>query len=152
MVSLFHKSNHNIMEQQELTITTNLSVSPVSYLMKNYADYNLWANATLVNWLRTKPARLLAQEVPSSFSSIKATIVHIWQTQRYWLSVISHAAPREFGPFDGTIEEAFIALVEQSDEFADYVSAMTGKQNNEKTEENRPWFRCDFQNFEYIMQ
>lgn len=140
------------MEQQELITTTDLSVSPISYLMKNYADYNLWANATLVNWLRTKPTDVLAQEVPSSFSSIKATIVHIWQTQRYWFSVISHTEPAEFGPFNGTIDDAFIALVEQSDEFADYVTSMTGNEISENTEVISPWFRCDFQNFEYIMQ
>jgi len=60
----------------------------IAYLMKNYANYNLWANTTLVNWLKTKPAALLEQTVPSSFPSIKLTLLHIWQTERYWLSII----------------------------------------------------------------
>lgn len=140
------------MEQQELTITSDLNLSPIQHLMKNYADYNLWANATLVNWLRTKPVEILAQEVPSSFTTIKATMVHIWQAQRYWLSVINGAEPKEASSFNGTIEDAFVALVEQSDEFADYVAAMTSDEITGKTKVISPWFQCDFQNFEYIMQ
>jgi len=140
------------MEQQELTITADVNVSPIQYLMKNYADYNLWANATLVNWLRTKPVEILEQEVPSSFSSIKATISHIWQAQRYWLSVISRTEFGSFAPFDGNLEDAFIALVEQSDELADFVKTMTETEVTENIEVVSPWFQCDFQNFEYIMQ
>src|SRR5690242_11895194 len=50
----------------------------IAYLMKNYANYNLWANTTLVRWLKSKPAAELEQEVASSFPSIKLTLLHIW--------------------------------------------------------------------------
>jgi uncharacterized damage-inducible protein DinB len=138
------------MKQQESTIETG--VSPIVYLMKNYAGYNLWANATLINWLRTKPADVLAQEVPSSFSSIKATIVHIWHTQRFWLSIIKRSEQEHFEAFKGTLEDAFKGLVEHSDEFADYVNEMTDEAIERNTLVESPWFHCDFQNFEYIMQ
>jgi uncharacterized damage-inducible protein DinB len=138
------------MKQQESTIETN--VSPIVYLMKNYAGYNLWANATLVNWLRSKPADVLAKEVPSSFTTIKSTIVHIWNTQRYWLSAIKKSKPESVEEFTGTLEEAFKGLVEHSDEFADYVESMTDQQIEENNMVINPWFQCDFQNFEYIMQ
>ncbi|HEY4324510.1 MAG TPA: DinB family protein [Mucilaginibacter sp.] len=138
------------MTQQESTVET--TVSPIVYLMRNYADYNLWANATLVNWLRTKPADVLAQEVPSSFSSIKATIVHIWHTQRYWLSIIKRAEPEVFEDFTGTLEDVFKELIEHSDKFADYINEMTAEAIEENTLIVSPWFQCEFQNFEYIMQ
>jgi len=138
------------MTQQELTIET--TTSPIVYLMKNYADYNLWANATLVNWLRTKPAEILAREVPSSFNTIKSTVVHIWHTQRYWLSVIKRSEPEHFGEFTGTLDEAFTELVEHSDEFADYVKGMTASDLEGNNLVISPWFQSDFQNFEYIMQ
>jgi uncharacterized damage-inducible protein DinB len=138
------------MKQQESTIAAG--VSPIVYLMKNYAGYNLWANATLINWLRTKPADVLAKEVPSSFNTIQATIVHIWKTQRYWLSVIKRSEPDGFDEFTGTLEDAFKGLVEQSDLFADYVNTMTDEAIEESTLVVSPWFQCDFQNFEYIMQ
>jgi len=138
------------MKQQELTIET--AESPIVYLMKNYADYNLWANATLVNWLRTKPAEILEQEVPSSFNTIKATIAHIWSAQCYWLSVIKKSKMPHFRQFTGTLEEACQALVEQSDAFADYIKEMTDAEIEDSNLVVNPWFQCDFQNFEYIMQ
>ena len=137
------------MTQQELTIET--AESPIVYLMKNYADYNLWANATLVNWLRKKPAAILEREVPSSFTTIKSTIVHIWSAQCYWLSVIKRSEP-VFEEFTGTLDDAFKALVEQSDEFADYIKEMTDTDLEDTNLVVSPWFQCDFQNFEYIMQ
>ncbi|ASU32189.1 DinB family protein [Mucilaginibacter xinganensis] len=138
------------MKQKELTIDTN--VSSIVYLMKNYAGYNLWANVTLVNWLRTKPADILEQEVPSSFNSIKATIAHILDVQQYWLSVIKKAEPKVAERFNGTIEEAIAGLVESSDELADYVESMTDEALEANNLVISPWFQCDFQNFEYIMQ
>ncbi len=128
------------------------AVSPIVYLMKNYAGYNLWANATMVNWLRKKPADVLAKEVPSSFNTIKATIVHIWHTQRYWLSVLKKDRAEPIEEFTGTLEDAFKCLVEQSDEFADYVEAMTDEAIEQNNLILNPWFRSYFQNFEYIMQ
>lgn len=138
------------MEQQEPTMEAG--VAPIVYLMKNYADYNLWANATLVNWLRTKPANILAKEVPSSFNTIKATITHILSAQQYWLTVIKGNKPGGFNGFEGTLQEAFVELVEQSDEFADYIKEMTEDTIGRNIEVINPWFRCDFQIFEYIMQ
>jgi len=138
------------MKQQESTIET--TVSPIVYLIKNYAGYNLWANATLVNWLRTKPVAILEQQVPSSFPSIKATIIHIWNTQRYWLSILKGSEYEGFEDINASLETVFTGLVDQSDELADYIDLM----NDDKIEENTlvvsPWFKCDFQNFEYIMQ
>ena len=138
------------MKQQESTIET--TVSPIVYLIKNYAGYNLWANATLVNWLRTKPVAILEHQVPSSFPSIKATIIHIWNTQRYWLSILKGSEYEGFEDINASLETVFTGLVDQSDELADYIDLM----NDDKIEENTlvvsPWFKCDFQNFEYIMQ
>lgn len=138
------------MKQQESTIET--TVSPIVYLIKNYAGYNLWANATLVNWLRTKPVAILEQQVPSSFPSIKATIIHIWNTQRYWLSILKGSEYEGFEDISASLETVFTGLVDQSDELADYIDSM----NDDKIEENTlvvsPWFQCDLQNFEYIMQ
>ncbi len=137
------------MKEQELTIEP--TVSSINYLINNYASYNLWANSTLVKWLRTKPADVLAQTVPSSFPSVKETILHIWNTQRYWLSVIQKS---EFVPFDfdGTLEDAFAGFIQQSEETANYIASMAIDTLEESTLVISPWFQCDFQNFEYIMQ
>lgn len=131
---------------------TTTTTSSIVYVMKNYANYNLWANATLIKWLKTKPAELLAKEVPSSFPGIKPTLLHIWQTQVFWLSVIKKEVMEGPATFEGSLNELFDLLVEQSAEFADYVEQMDQVRLEDNTLVVNPWFQCDFQNFEYVMQ
>lgn len=52
--------------------TTN-SNSLLVELVHNYAQATYWANETIVEWLKTKPAELLEKEVASSFPSIRET-------------------------------------------------------------------------------
>jgi uncharacterized damage-inducible protein DinB len=138
------------MKLQEAAIET--TEFPIINLMQNYVDYNLWANATLVNWLRTKPEDLLEQQVPSSFRSIKLTMVHVWHTQHYWLSVIKGSDTETFESFNGSLEDTFTGLVEHSLTFADYINSMSNNDIEESTMVISPWFQSDFPNFEYIMQ
>lgn len=132
-------------------IASQTTDTAIAYLMKNYANYNLWANITLVNWLRTKPADLLEQTVPSSFPSIKLTLLHIWQTERYWLSIIKREEQQTYDEFNGSIDDVFKALLNTSAELASYINTMTNTEVQDKTLIESPWFRCDFSNFEYIM-
>lgn len=120
-------------------------------LMKNYTEYNLWANTQYVNWLRSKEERLLEQHVPSSFPGIKLTLVHIWQTERYWLSILQRKAPENYSEFTGTTEEVLNNLLEVSAELAEFVNGLSEVEIEEATLIVNPWFQSDFQNLEYIM-
>ncbi|MBK9337244.1 MAG: hypothetical protein IPM98_11980 [Lewinellaceae bacterium] len=51
-------------------------------LLQDYSAYNLWANTAIVNWLRTKPAGLMTQPVPSSFPTLHDTLLHIWGAEK----------------------------------------------------------------------
>ena len=124
----------------------------IAYLMKNYANYNLWANTTLVRWLTSKPATELEQEVASSFPSIKLTLLHIWQTERYWLSIIKKQDQLPYNEFTGTLQDLFDSLLKTSGELATHISTMTDATVQERTFIESPWFSCDFRNFEYIVQ
>lgn len=135
---------------QEITTTVKQEASIVS-LMKNYVNYNLWANTTLVNWLRTKDRSALEKEVISSFPSIKLTLVHIWQTERYWLSILKREAPETYSGFNGTTEEVLDGLLEKSAEVAGYIDSLSQEGIEETTLIVNPWFQSDFQNLEYIM-
>ncbi|HVI45719.1 MAG TPA: DinB family protein [Chitinophaga sp.] len=129
-------------------ITTNTTIAS---LMKNYANYNSWANSRLVEWLRSKPAHVLEQEVPSSFNTIKQTVLHILQAQCYWLCMIKRQSFDTVTDFNCSLEEAFAGIVEQSAAMADYVNNMTAEHIEEVTSIVSPWFRSDFENFEYIL-
>lgn len=138
---------------QHTTTTTQTAETAIVYLMKNYTQYNLWANKTLVNWLRTKEESVLEQEVPSSFSSVKKTLSHILQTQQYWLSIIRRdETPELFQGETSTLEEVFSTIIAQSEEFAAFVEGMSADGISEKTMVVSQWFQSDFANFEYIMQ
>ncbi len=122
------------------------------YLMQNYVNYNLWANERLITWLRTKPEDVVSREVPSSFPSIQKTLVHIWQTQRYWLSILrKDNAPQTYDEYTGTLEDTYDGILEQSRELADFIGAMSPEAIHDTTLIVSPWFQSDFQNFEYII-
>lgn len=133
------------------TTTAAITETAIVSLMKNYANYNFWANKTLVNWLRTKPESLLEQEMPSSFSSIKKTISHILECQQYWLSIIQKTEA-SFEGAGGSLDVVLDTFVKQSEEFAAFVDTMTAEQVTNPTLITSQWFQCDFANFEYIMQ
>lgn len=137
------------MAQHELTSSTKQS--PIVYLAKNLVNYNLWANTTLVNWLRTKPVSVLEQEVPSSFPSVKLTLLHIWQTERYWLSILKKEEPQTYDEFNGTLEDVFTNLLNLSSELADCIHAMPEDTVQETTLIVSPWFQSNFPNYEYIV-
>ena len=123
----------------------------IAYLMKNYTNYNLWANTTLINWLKTKPVASLEQEVASSFPSIRLTLLHIWQTERYWLAILKNEDEPAYEAFTGNMQNVFDALLKTSAELARYVNTMSDENVKDKTLIESPWFRCNFRNFEYIV-
>ncbi len=97
-----------------MKITTETTTTAITSLMNDYVLANQWAVETIVTWLRTKPSDLLERPVPSSFPGIKETLVHIWDTERFWLSVIRReTAPVSFRMegFHGTLEEALQGIV-----------------------------------------
>lgn len=122
------------MIQQATIHTTQVSLPA---LIKDYVTYNLWANRTIAEWLRTKPAPLMEQEIASSFPSISLTLLHIWSTQSWWLGNLECLHPESmYGKkFEGSFEEILNGLVRQSDEFHEYVHAL----KDEEWEE-----LCDF--------
>jgi uncharacterized damage-inducible protein DinB len=126
--------------------------SSIAYLTKNYANYNYWANKTLVDWLRTKPADVLAREVPSSFPSIQKTMVHYWQTQCFWLGIMREGVQPAMEPYTGSLEDIFDAVVNQSREMAEYIGSLTDGEIERPTLVKNPWFECNFPNFEYVVQ
>jgi uncharacterized damage-inducible protein DinB len=138
------------MTQEQLLPRTMRKENSLVYLMKNYANYNFWANLTLINWLKNQPEALLAKEVPSSFRSVKLTLAHILQTQKYWYSVISKTQ-FEFAEYED-LQEIYDALLSQSEILADYINTMEQSLLEESVLVESPWFTCDFENFEYILQ
>ncbi len=52
----------------------------------DYANYNIWANDTLIIDLLNLNEKLLVKELIGSFPTIRDTILHIWFAETGWLS------------------------------------------------------------------
>ncbi len=121
-------------------------------LMQDYAAYNAWANKTMAEWLSAKPTSLLEQEVISSFPSLKSTLLHIWDCQRFWLSVLQKALPpvsfRE--NYEGSIEDILQGIAGHSDEFAAYLNNLTETELQENCYFATPWIDGTRPRFEFI--
>ncbi|GAB3703363.1 DinB family protein [Spirosoma flavus] len=121
--------------EQKTTLTAATQI-------QDFAVYNAWANKRLVDWLQTKSTELMNEIVPSSFPGLKETLVHIWDTERFWLATVQQVEPprsfRQHG-FDGTVADAFNGIVSQSEMFAEYVQSLSDEDLQEDVTLNTPW-------------
>lgn len=117
--------------------------------IQDIAAYNLWANKTMIDWLKTKPAEKMEQEVPSSFNSIRKTITHMSETEAYWLSVIQLApppAPTEFG----NMEEVFKGLIKTSEGFYLFLNGLTESEITKEVYLDSQWVKGDRPLYEFV--
>lgn len=91
----------------------------IEFLIKDYLQYNTWANKRLIDWLQANPVELIERDCPSSFRSIKKTLEHIWSAQTFYLSIIKQEAINK--DYDQTSESLFKGLIHQSEDFASYI-------------------------------
>ena len=94
--------------------------------MKSFAQYNLWANRQMVQWLQSKPAELMVQEMASSFPTLKDTMIHIWGAEEIWLERLMEVPTSPFLSFrfQGSLEEVFEGWIKKSEEFAAFVERL----------------------------
>lgn len=132
---------------------TQPTATVLTELVHDYAVYNQWANETLAAWLKTKPKDALMEPVKSSFSGIRETVLHIWDTERFWLSVIKQEeAPPSFRMtgFNGSLEDVFDGLKKTSSEFTAFVQQLDEEALLEKVSFDTPWAGGTQSRFEFI--
>jgi uncharacterized damage-inducible protein DinB len=134
-------------------IATKKQQVTVSSLISDYVNYNLWANTTLITWLRMKPEEKMDENVPSSFPSLKLTLLHIWEAEQFWLSVIQkEAAPEPLRDiFNGSVEDVFNGLSDSSELFANVVNSLEPEELHEEVQLVSPWAEAIKPRIEFIM-
>lgn len=80
-------------------------------LLKQYADYDRWANVRFVERLQREPETILDQAVASSFPSLRATILHIRNAEHVWWCRLSGQAPL----WPASSDPSIATLIPQSD-------------------------------------
>jgi uncharacterized damage-inducible protein DinB len=121
-------------------------------LMTNYANYNVWANKTLIEWLNTKPTEVFHKEVLSSFPSILKTLNHIWAVEEFWHSVIAETTleTNRYGAAEIELGEVLSGLVERSELLATYVRALSEKDLEKEVFLDTPWVKGTMPRYEFI--
>jgi len=96
-------------------------------MIQRYTTYNHWANQQLADWLRSASEEDLNREIESSFSSLKETVIHIWNAEYLWLQIV-HEEPADNSPaknFNGSKDELLDGWLQASENFSDHVKTMS---------------------------
>jgi uncharacterized damage-inducible protein DinB len=121
-------------------------------LVANYAAYNLWANETLLTWLKSKPKELLEKEVPSSFPTIVKTLNHIWAVEEFWYKVITgkEATGARYLVQNPDAAEVLSGIVPQSKTLADHVATLSEAALEERLSIDFPWIKGELPRYECL--
>jgi len=117
--------------------------------IKDLTAYNLWANKTIIEWLKTKPEDKMEQEVPSSFTSIRATYTHMCHTEAFWLSVVKETLPPQSEEFKN-INALFNSVIKTSEEFYKYTDSLNETDIIKTCYLDTPWVKGERPKYEFI--
>ncbi len=77
-------------------------------MLSQYAAYNTWANARLIDTMSALTDAQLDTEISSSFNSLRKTVYHTWGAEDVWLQRLQQLpspAPEAIG-YTGTFGQA----------------------------------------------
>ncbi|HYC85767.1 MAG TPA: DinB family protein [Chryseosolibacter sp.] len=68
----------------------------MGYSVLDHLRYNAWANSQIADLLTPVSEHVLYERRNSSFPSIAATLLHIWDAEVIWLKRMQGSSPSEF--------------------------------------------------------
>ncbi len=94
---------------------------------KEIVDYNLWANKKMATWLNQISEAQWTQELVSSFSTIKETVLHNAGAESLWRDRLIGTKEQNWIPdtFKGSKQEAIELWLECSKKFKEYLYQTT---------------------------
>lgn len=92
-------------------------------ILQQYAACHLWANQRIIACLLKLPEELLNKEIPSSFSTIHTTLMHVWDAERIWWERLTLKEVK-FAPlsFQGSTNDIARGLLEQDGLWASWLA------------------------------
>lgn len=99
-------------------------------ILQQYAAYNIWANQRILDCINNLSDDQIDREIASSFSSIKKTVLHMWDAESIWWQrlKLSEKISRFSEEFTGSFAELVKKLDQQSTEWKDWVDNATDVQ------------------------
>ena len=96
-------------------------------LLRQFAAYNYWANQKLFEVILALPAEQQTREVPSSFSSIHKTLLHMWDAESIWWQrmKLQEAVIPPSSNFSGTTQDIISGLQLVDRQWDEWISNAT---------------------------
>jgi len=93
-------------------------------LLKQYAVYNSWATQQLTSIVLSLPEEKQKTALPSSFSSLYKTLLHMWDAESIWWQrmKLHERILRPSENFNGTMKDVSNGLLSQSKLWEEWVS------------------------------
>ena len=90
--------------------------------IQQYADYNLWANTQLLEFLVQHTSELLDADTKSSFPTIRKTLFHIADAQHIWYERMIGNSPADWPSKSMLPDDVFSCIENTSSKFAELVA------------------------------
>ncbi|HKH62312.1 MAG TPA: DinB family protein [Flavitalea sp.] len=85
-------------------------------ILEQYAAYHTWANQKLAELIQSLPEQVLQQIIPSSFTTIHATLLHMWDSESIWWQrmKLQEVVTTPSAAFNGTTSDVSTSLLHQN--------------------------------------
>ena len=93
-------------------------------LLKQFAAYNVWATQRIVERIHELPEENHLAELPSSFTSLYKTVLHMWDAESIWWQrmKLQERINRPSENFNGSLMDISNSLLSQSRQWEEWVS------------------------------
>jgi len=91
--------------------------------MTQYSAYHQWANQLIIDTIEKLPDSLQAQELKSSFPSLNATLLHMWDAEAIWWQRMKllETITRPSDTFSGSCGDIAKNLMQQSRQWHEWI-------------------------------
>lgn len=93
-------------------------------LLKQMAAYNIWANQKILDVILSLPEEKQKAEIPSSFTSLFTTILHMWNAESIWWQrmKLQERITSPFENFKGSMQEMANEFLRQNRQWEEWVN------------------------------
>lgn len=99
-------------------------------ILTQLSAYNIWANQLLLDLINQLPEEKQKQEVPSSFSSLYTTVLHMWHAESIWWQRMKllERIHTPFDSFTGDMKELTTNFLNQNRQWHEWIANATEHQ------------------------
>ena len=96
-------------------------------MLAHYAAYNLWANNRLLEIINNLTDEQVDREITSSFSSIRKTVLHLWDVENIWWQRMKLVEVQiwQSDNYTGSLMELNNNLLAQSKQWKEWIDIAT---------------------------